>query len=199
MNLTLKDIGYLLIVLGLLIIGATYFVSSRHELREERTRHQDNILALTAELERTRLHDSLSTASAAALELRAGEAERVLARLRRHVNDLGVRMRDVQSATTAETVTRDTVWLALPAPGGNETADTCADYSDGWLTASLCIGGDGSAALAYAVRDSVATVVHVRYRRRFLWFRWRPEYRATVTSFNPRTEVVAAEALVVKE
>lgn len=198
----LRRLAVYAVLVGCVALLTWLLIRSRAELSSVKERHEGNILALTAELERTRLHDSLSTASAAAMELRAGEAERVLAGLRRHVGDLGVRMRDVQSATTTETVTRDTVWLTLPTIGeeGAATAgDTCADYTDGWLTASLCVGGGGSASLAYAVRDSVATVVHVRYRRRFLWFRWRPEYRATVTSFNPRTEVVAAEAVVVRE
>lgn len=198
----LRRLAIYAVLIGLVVLLTYLLFKSRAEITDVKERHEGNMLALTAELEKTRLHDSLSTASAAALELRAGEAERVLSDLRRHVKDLGVRMRDVQSATTAETVTRDTVWLTLPAAGGDggaATADTCADYSDGWLTASLCLGADSSAALVYAVRDSVATIVHVRYRKRFLWFRWRPEYRATVTSFNPRTEVISAEAVVIKE
>ena len=72
------------------------------------------------------------------------------------------------------------------------------DYSDPWASVSLCRGG-GAASVSYSVRDSVSTVVHVRYRRRFLFLRWRPEFRATSVSHNPRASITNSTAVIVDE
>ena len=45
----------------------------------------------------------------------------------------------------------------------------------------------------------MTTVVHVRYRRRFLFFRWKPEYRATSVCANPHAHIRSAAAVVVTE
>ena len=49
----------------------------------------------------------------------------------------------------------------------------------------------------YLLRDSLTAVVHVEYQRRFLFFRWRPRYVATVVSRNPHSEAIA-EAVVIE-
>lgn len=171
-------------------------VSLRVELSSLRDRHEANVAALTEEVRVTRLHDSLAVAQAGALELRAGEAERCAEGLRKQVAELRLRLKDVRSAVTVETVTRDTVYFPEIVKMGRE--DTCLTYSDNWATFRLC--EDGSArAVEYAVRDSVTAYIHVHYRKRFLWWRWRPEYRATVVSGNPRATVTAMEAVVLTE
>ena len=53
--------------------------------------------------------------------------------------------------------------------------------------------------LSCSVRDCVTTVVHVRYRRRFLFFRWKPVYRATSVCANPHAHIRSAAAVVVTE
>ena len=170
--------------------------SLRMELSETRDRHEANVSALTEEVRVTRLHDSLAVARAGVLELRAGEAERCAEGLRRQVSELRLRLKDVRSAVTVETVTRDTVYFPEIVGGGIE--DTCLTYSDRWATFRLCADGEARA-VEYSVRDSVTAYVHVHYRKRFLWWRWRPEYRATVVSGNPRATVTALEAVVLTE
>ena len=90
----------------------------RGENAELRRRHEGNIAALTSELEAARFRDSLSQASARALELKASEAERLCGRLSEQLYDMGVRMRDVRSATATEVVVRDTVYFPLPLDRG---------------------------------------------------------------------------------
>lgn len=171
-------------------------VSLRAELSALRDRHEANVSALAEEVRVTRLHDSLAVAQAGALELRAGEAERCAEGLRRQVAELRLRLKDVRSAVTVEAVTRDTVYFPEIVEQGAE--DTCLTYSDDWATFRLCSDG-ASRMVEYSVRDSVTAYVHVHYRKRFLWWRWRPEYRATVVSGNPRATVTAMEAVVLTE
>lgn len=170
--------------------------SLRGELSELRDRHEANVSALTEEVRVTRLHDSLAVARAGALELRADEAERCAEGLRRQVSELRLRLKDVRSAVTVETVTRDTVYFPEIVEGGIK--DTCLTYSDNWATFRLCADG-GAKVVEYSVRDSVTAYIHVHYRKRFLWWRWRPEYRATVVSGNPRATVTAMGAVVLTE
>lgn len=197
----IKTAAAALLLLALVLALSARVVALRSELGDLEGRHARNLSALASELESARLHDSLSVASAAALELRAREAERAAEGLRSQLRALRVRARDARTVTAVETVVRDTVWLPM-AEGARDTsgaADTCRRYEDAWLTMELCGGPDGAASVSYAVRDSVTAVVHVRYRRRFLWWRWRPEYRATVVSHNARSTVTAASAVVIGE
>lgn len=173
----------------------------RAEINELEDRHERNLSALTSELETARLGDSLSTASAAALELRAREAECAVEGLRAQLRALRVRAKDARSVTTVGTVVRDTVWLPAmeEARDTAAAADTCRSYEDRWVTLELCGAPGGAASVSYAVRDSVTTVIHVRYRRRFLWWRWGPEYRATVVSHNARSVITSAAPVVIGE
>lgn len=197
----IKAAAAALLLLALVLALSARVVALRSELGDLRGRHARNLSALTSELEAARLHDSLSVASAAALELRAREAERSVEGLRAQLRALRVRARDARSVTTVETVVRDTVWLPTVGEAADTAgaADTCRRYEDAWLTLELCGAPGGAASVSYAVRDSVTAVVHVRYRRRFLWWRWRPEYRATVVSHNARSTVTAASAVVIGE
>lgn len=196
-----KTAAAALLLLALVLALSARVAALRSELGELEGRHERNLSALTSELEASRLHDSLSVVSAAALELRAREAERAAEGLREQLEALRIRARDARSVTAVETVTRDTVWFPVMGEARDTVAagDTCRRYEDEWLTMELCGGPGGAASVSYAVRDSVTAVVHVRYRRRFLWWRWRPEYRATVVSHNARSTVTAASAVVIGE
>lgn len=197
----IKTAAAALLLLALVLALSARVVALRSELGDLEGRHERNLSALTSELEAARLHDSLSVASAAALELRAREAERSVEGLRSQLQALRVRARDARSVTAVGTVVRDTVWFPIIEEVRDTVgaADTCRRYEDRWLTMELCGGPGGAASVSYAVRDSVTAVVHVRYRRRFLWWRWRPEYRATVVSHNARSTVTAASAVVIGE
>lgn len=178
----IKQVLALLVAVAVIALLTWRLISLRIEMSELQHRHEGNVRALTDEVERYKVRDSISVATAA-LELRASEAARTIDGLKRQVAELGIRLKDVRSVTTTEVLTRDTVYI----PQVVETTtkgDTCRSYSDGWLSLSLCDGADGSM-VSYAVRDSLTSYVHVRYLRRFLWWRWRPQYRVTVMSHNP--------------
>lgn len=167
------------------------------EVSAANARAERNAAAAAAAVERFTVADSLSAASAAALELTRKEARRREAELLQDLSALKIRARDARAAATIATVLRDTVYLPAPAGGVESVADTCRRHADKWLTLEFCGKPGGAASVSYAVRDSVTAVVHVRYRRRFLWWRWRPEYRATVVSHNPSARINGVAAVVV--
>lgn len=183
-------------VAAALFFGTRVFELSR-EVSAANARAERNAAAARAAVERFRVADSLSAASASALEVSAKEARRREGELLAAVAALRIRARDVRSATTIVTVAADTVYMPSPAPP--PAADTCVEAVDGWAAVSLCLSAAGGAAVSYSVRDTVEAVVHVRHRRRFLWWRWSPEYRATVLSRNPSVEVAGVAAVVVEK
>lgn len=194
----LAAFAVLILLLAAALWGVWRLARENAALRE---RHENNVMALTAELELGRFHDSLATASARAMELRAREAERLCGKLNGQLRDLRIKMRDARTASSVETIITDTVFFPLPSETEASRSDTCLSFSDPWVSLDLCKeGGEGSPlAVSYSVRDSVTTVVHVRYRRRFLFFRWKPEYRATSVCANPHAHIRSAAAVVVTE
>lgn len=192
----LKQIIAGLVALAVIALLTWRLISLRVEMSELKERHEGNIRALTEKAETYRLHDSISVATAAALELKATEASRTIEGLKSKVKELGIRLRDVQSISTIETVTHDTIYLSETMTKCRD--DTCLTYTDGWLNMTLC-NNDNGARLSYIIRDSLTSYVHVKYQRKFLWWRWRPQYQVTVTSHNPRTEVKTASAIVITE
>lgn len=184
-----------LVALLLLSLAAVFrLIQSNNKLRH---RHENNVKALTEEVKAAKFRDSLSLASVRALELKAREAERLCASLSSQLDEQRIRMKDVKSASAVQTLTRDTVYLA--AEGVPVPLDTCVHYADRWTSLDICTTRSGVCSVAYSVRDSVSTVVHVHYAKKFLWFRWRPEFRATSFSANPNTEIFNASAVVISD
>lgn len=182
--------------IAVILLLAWRCAALRGELADEGRRHEANVAAAEGEIRRLRLKDSISCAVIGALELKADEAGRLVKGLRARCEELGARVRDVRAAAAVETVITDTVYF--PEAGGL-AGDTCVEYSDAWAALTLCGLDSGAPSVSYSVRDSVSTIVYVSYRRRFLWWRWKPEYRAAVMSKNPNTAVTAMEAVVVEE
>lgn len=180
---------------AVILLLAWRCASLRAELSDEGRRHEANVAAAEGEIRRLRLKDSISCAVIGAMELRADEAGRLVKGLQERCKELGARVRDVRAAAAVETVITDTVYF--PEAEGL-AGDTCLEYSDEWAALTLCGLGGASPSVSYSVRDSVETIVYVSYRRRFLWWRWRPEYRAAVMSKNPNTTVTAMEAVVIE-
>lgn len=186
-------------LLLLSLVAIFRLIKSNNSLRH---RHENNVRALSEEVTAAKFRDSLSQASVRSLELKAREAERLCASLSSQLEEQKIRMKDVKSASAVQTVTSDTVLLESPAPmvavPSWPSSDTCLHYSDRWASLDIC-PSDGALSVAYSIRDSVSTVVHVHYAKKFLWFRWRPEFRATSFSANPNTTIFDAAAVVISE
>lgn len=171
--------------------------SAYYELYE---RSADNIRALSTEVELTKYHDSLTMASAQALRLEASELSDLRNDYARLAKSVGARRsKDVRSVVETESLARDTVYFDLSeCVPLDRPIDTCINHHDTWCDITLCLCDD-TASVTYSVRDSLTTIVYVNYRKRFLWWRWKPEYRATTISHNPRATILSQEATVVED
>lgn len=195
----MKRLMFELMLVAVAIAAVWLLLKWRSAYNELAQRHEDNVRALTAEVELARYNDSLSMANVRALRLKSSEVKELTGRDKVY-KEMGVqKARDVKTDVQMESIIRDTVCFDLSECVPLDTPlDTCVNHHDNWCDVSLCLCGD-TASVTYSVRDSISTIVHVSYRKRFLWWRWKPEYRATTVNHNPRATIISASALVVED
>lgn len=192
------------VLLALSLMACAKLMRENLELKD---RHERNIAALYSDIETWKYKDSVSAARYNALELKASEAERLCSDLRAQCERLGVRVKDVRSYNTNGVTYYDTIFLPAPVRPSSDSVripplDTCLSYSDRWGGVSVCLGGKGGLngfSVSYAVHDTITSVIHVSYRKKFLWWKWKPEFKATSTCSNPHAVITDGAAVVVTD
>lgn len=196
----MTNLKFYAVILVLLVAMSAMVMRScslSSQLRDEKEMHLQNLTALTSEVRRLKYSDSVSAAQVSALTLRASDAERLCSQLRQDLKIMGIRMKDVANATEVITVNSDTVFIPL-VDSIRVGHRICYDYTDDWVNFNVCLLPD-TMALAYTIRDTVETIVHVLYQKRFLWWRWKPQYKTTVVSRCPSTEVTGVTSVVIDD
>lgn len=196
----MTNLKFYAVILVLLVVMSAMVMRScslSSQLRDEKEMHLQNLTALTSEVRRLKYSDSVSAAQVSALTLRASDAERLCSQLRQDLKIMGIRMKDVANATEVITVNSDTVFIPL-VDSIRVGHRICYDYTDDWVNFNVCLLPD-TMALAYTIRDTVETIVHVLYQKRFLWWRWKPQYKTTVVSRCPSTEVTGVTSVVIDD
>lgn len=196
----MTNLKFYAVILVLLIAMSTIFVRScslSSKLRDEKEMHLQNLTTLTSEVRRLKYTDSVSAAQVSALTLRANDAERLCTKLRKDIKIMGIRMKDVANATEVITVNSDTVFIPL-VDSVRVGHRLCYDYTDDWVNFNVCILPD-TMALEYTIRDTVETIVHVQYQKRFLWWRWKPIFKTTCISKNKHTYIDCINTIVINQ
>lgn len=190
---------YTVIVVLLVAMSAMVMrsCSLSSQLKDEKEMHLQNLTALTSEVRRLKYSDSVSAAQVSALTLRANDAERLCSKLRQDLKIMGIRMKDVANATEVITVNSDTVFIPL-VDSIRVGHRLCYDYTDDWVYFNICILPD-TMELAYTIRDTVETIVHVQYQKRFLWWRWKPIFKTTCISKNKHTYIDCINTIVINQ
>ena len=193
----LKFYAVILVLLVAMSAMVSRSCSLSSQLRDEKEMHLQNLTTLTSEVRRLKYSDSVSAAQVSALTLRANDAERLCSQLRQDLKIMGIRMKDVANATEVITVNSDTVFI--PLVDSIRVGDRlCYAYTDDWVNFNVSLLPD-TMALAYTIRDTVETIVHVQYQKRFLWWRWKPQYKTTVVSRCPSSEVTGLTSVVIDD
>ena len=196
----MTNLKFYAVILVLIIAMSAMVVRScslSSKLRDEKEMHLQNLTALTSEVRRLKYSDSVSAAQVSALTLRANDAERLCSQLRQDLKIMGIRMKDVANATEVITVNSDTVFIPL-VDSIRVGHRLCYDYTDDWVNFNVSLLPD-TLELAYTIRDTVETIVHVQYQKRFLWWRWKPQYKTTVVSRCPSSEVTGVTSVVIDD
>lgn len=196
----MTNLKFYAVILVLLVAMSAMVMRScslSSQLRDEKEMHLQNLTALTSEVRRLKYSDSVSATQVSALTLRANDAERLCSQLRQDLKIMGIRMKDVANATEVITVNSDTVFIPL-VDSVRVGHRLCYDYTDDWVNFNVSLLPD-TLELAYTIRDTVETIVHVQYQKRFLWWRWKPQYKTTVVSRCPSSEVTGVTAVVIDD
>lgn len=193
---------YLCIAFVILVVACASLWGVNSNLRQEKERLTGNQEALMDEVQYYQDEAGRNAASVQRLELSKAELEAYNGELTKRIEDLNIKLKRVQSATTTATQTnveiktiikdtiiyRDTGMLVLPA----------IKWQDPWVNVDGIIKPDSTVDLSIHSVDTLFQVVH-RVPKKFLFIRYGTKaIRQEITSSNPHTKIVYSEYIELK-
>ena len=189
---------YLLIACVILAVLWASLLGAVRELTQEKDRLTGNQEALMEEVSSNLCTDAgRQAASVQRLELSKSELEAYNGELTQRIEDLNIKLKRVQAATTTATQTnveiktiikdtiiyRDTGMLVLPA----------IKWQDPWVNVDGIIKPDSTVDLSIQSVDTLFQVVH-RVPKKFWFIKYGTKaIRQEITSSNPHTKIVYSE------
>ena len=190
---------YLFIAIAIIALlgSVSYLLSQNRSLRADNERQSGNVSTLMDSVRHykvaVRHGDSVSlvnAASVSALNLTIDEFKRYRADDAKLIEELNLRIKDVEYLAKTEIKTKDSLVFKIDTVG-------CFHYLDKWLRVDACIG---DSSMVIESRDSIAQVVHAIYKHRFLWWRWKViGFRQEVVNFNPKSEIGYSEIVRIQK
>ena len=193
---------YLCIACVILVVACASLWGVNSNLRQEKERLTGNQEALMDEVQYYQDEAGRNAASVQRLELSKAELEAYNGELTKRIEDLNIKLKRVQAATTTATQTnveiktiikdsiiyRDTGMLVLPA----------IKWKDPWVNVDGIIKPDSTVDLSIQSVDTLFQVVH-RVPKKFLFIRYGTKaIRQEITSSNPHTKIVYSEYIELK-
>ena len=188
---------YLLIACVILAVLCASLLGAVRELTQEKDRLTGNQEALMEEVQYYQDEAGRQAASVQRLELSKSELEAYNGELTQRIEDLNIKLKRVQAATTTATQTnveiktiikdtiryRDTGMLVLPA----------IKWQDPWVNVDGIIKPDSTVDLSIQSVDTLFQVVH-RVPKKFWFIKYGTKaIRQEITSSNPHTKIVCSE------
>lgn len=188
---------YLLIACVILAVLCASLLGAVRELTQEKDRLTGNQEALMEEVQYYQDEAGRQAASVQRLELSKSELEAYNGELAQKIEDLNIKLKRVQAATTTATQTnveiktiikdtiiyRDTGMLVLPA----------IKWQDPWVNVDGIIKPDSTVDLSIQSVDTLFQVVH-RVPKKFWFIKYGTKaIRQEITSSNPHTKIVYSE------
>ena len=188
---------YLLIACAILAVLCASLLGAVRELTQEKDRLTGNQEALMEEVQYYQDEAGRQAASVQRLELSKSELEAYNGELTQRIEDLNIKLKRVQAATTTATQTnveiktiikdtiiyRDTGMLVLPA----------IKWQDPWVNVDGIIKPDSTVDLSIQSVDTLFQVVH-RVPKKFWFIKYGTKaIRQEITSSNPHTKIVYSE------
>lgn len=194
-----NKIIFILIALIFAIGAFSGFTYWRYKAaKKEVVRLGDNQRSLLSEIDLYRTKDSLSAASIERLQLTNREFERYCTDLKLQVEELGIRLKRVQSVS--QTATNTFYPLYIPVRDSLRDRDTvrCIDYRSPYLDISGCMDGDAFSG-QISSRDTLIQVVH-RIPHKFWFIKWGTKaIRQEVICKNPFANISYIEYIELKK
>ena len=188
---------YLLIACVILAVLCASLLGAVRELTQEKDRLTGNQEALMEEVQYYQDEAGRQAASVQRLELSKSELEAYNGELTQRIEDLNIKLKRVQAATTTATQTnveiktiikdtiiyRDTGMLVLPA----------IKWQDPWVNVDGIIKPDSTVDLSIQSVDTLFQVVH-RVPKKFWFIKYGTKaIRQEITSSNPHPKIVYSE------
>ena len=187
---------YALTVTALLVMVG----NNRQRLHSENQRLNQNIVALTSDVELYRTRSGESAAEVRSLRLRQSELEQTNEALTDQIDQLNIRLRHVNSLATAATQTVVEFSTQIPDTVLHRpVVDTIRLplYADTWNSVQATLIGDRIEGRFSSV-DTLHQVVY-RVPHRFLFIRYgTKELRQVITSSNPSTRLVYSSHITIE-
>lgn len=192
------------IFIGVILIlasGLAIFYFSWKQERHERIRHEANEKSLIEGMKAYQSKDSLNAATIQALTFSNSEFKRYNQDLTKTVENLNLKVKNLQSASQTGTETNYKVKIqvkdSLIYLAGRIDTLKCVDFSDNWLTVSGCVKKGQFSGIIQS-RDTIETFIS-RVPHRFLFFRYGTKaIRQDVVSKNPHSKIVFTKYIELK-
>lgn len=191
----------LLTVIGVLVLFLIASVVALRKARAEKERLEANQTALLSQVEYWTTKSGKSAADVRKLTLTANELKQTNAALKKTAEDLGIKLKRVQSASTTgvrtevkfitqvrdSIVYRDSIIVPVKA----------FTWRDPWTDVQGVIERD-SVDLSVSSVDTLTTIVH-KIPHKFWFIKWGCKaIKQTVVSSNPHTKITYTEYIEVK-
>ena len=195
----------LILACAVLTMLCISFFSELIKVREDRDRLQQNQFALLEDVAYYKTEAGKSAASVVRLNLTKDELEAHNRELATTIDNLAIKLKRVQEATTTATATKievrtvikDTI-IYKPPPGRLERM-SIFKWQDPWVNIDGIIKPDSTIDLSVQSTDTLYQIVH-RVPKRFLFFKYGTKaIRQEITSSNPHTKIVYTEYVKVSK
>jgi hypothetical protein len=190
---------YLLTAAIILIISIALGVSikSCSNLKEEKTRLENNQDVLIKSNTLFKVKDSLNATKINALTLNLSSAKEYYQRLIKEAKEAGVKEGRINSITELGTNTSDTIIVRLKDSIIIYDTLKCFDYNDEFMDMKGCIRND-SLSLNYSNTDSLIQFVS-RVPKQWWFFKWGTKaIQQTIISKNPKTKFTYQKYIEIK-
>lgn len=174
-----------------------FITCQNKKLEKENTRLANNQRALLKSVESFRLKDSTQVTQIEILSISKDELEELCSEQTDEISALKLKLSRVknysQVSQQAEYVIHDTVYDSVY----NTDTLKCINFNNPYISLSGCMTNSQFNGTIQTF-DTTVTIVHKEYRKRFLWFKWKPYYKVTIHNKNPYSSLTNQNYIEVK-
>lgn len=174
-----------------------FITCQNKKLEKENTRLVNNQHALLKSVESFRLKDSTQVTQIEILSMSKDELEELCSEQTDEISALKLKLSRVknysQVSQQAEYVIHDTVYDSVY----NTDTLKCINFNNPYISLSGCMTNSQFNGTIQTF-DTTVTIVHKEYRKRFLWFKWKPYYKVTIHNKNPYSSLTNQNYIEVK-
>ena len=191
-----RAVAYVLLLVAVLLI-----IYSNSRIRQENKRLQDNQTALMKRIQEQTLKDGTHKVEKERLLLARNELEGTNAELERELKLLKIkysRLKQYQQTSTTAQYIIDTIEIIREDKRDNDTISS-VNYVNPYINISAEIQDNRQMHnVNITTYDTITTILSKEYRKKFLFFHWRPYYKVTIHNKNPYSKITNAEYVEIK-